>query len=357
VRPRGADLDSQGHAPGDETVNPARTTRCRDYAGLMTMRAMDLDGLVAGVDLGGTKIQTIVVRGDEIVGQARVPTPDDGAEAIATSVVQTIRVAVDASGADPSSLRSVGVGAPGRAHEGVVSRSPNIPGMNEPFPLGPRISLELAGVPVQVDNDVSVAMMGELERGAGRPFSSMFGVFVGTGVGGGIVMDRRVWRGRGAAAEIGHMIVKPDGRRCGCGGHGHLESYAGRASMQAKAERLVAEGEHTDLFHLMAKHGRDRMTSGIIERALEHGDHMTKRLMEQAVWALGVALASAQNLLDVEAVIIGGGLAERFGKPWVDEIAAQMQPLLFSPDQPPAVLPAELGDLSGAMGAVVLAGG
>ena len=212
-------------------------------------------------------------------------------------------------------------------------------------------------MPVEVDNDVSVAMRGEVERGAGRPFSSMFGVFVGTGVGGGIVMDGKVWRGRGAAAEIGHMIVKPDGRPCGCGGRGHLESYAGRASMQARAEHLVAEGEHTDLFHLMAKHGRDRMTSGIIERALEHGDHMTKRLMEQAVWALGIALASTQNLLDVEAVIIGGGLAERFGKPWVDEIAAQMQPLLFSPDRPPAVLPAELGDLSGAMGAVVLAGG
>ena len=329
----------------------------RDYADPMTTQEKDLDGLVAGVDLGGTKIQTIVVHGDEIVGQTREPTPEDGAEAILAAVVQTIRDALDASGADPSTLRAVGVGAPGRAHEGVVSRSPNIPGMHEPFPLGPRISDEFGGVPVEVDNDVSVAMRGEVERGAGRPFSSMFGVFVGTGVGGGIVMDGKVWRGRGAAAEIGHMIVKPDGRPCGCGGLGHLESYAGRASMQAKAERLVAEGHHTDLFHLMEKHGRDRMTSGIIERALEHGDHMTKRLMEQAVWALGIAIASTQNLLDVEAVIIGGGLAERFGKPWVDEIAAQMQPLLFSPDRPPAVLPAELGDLSGAMGAVVLAGG
>ena len=323
----------------------------------MTTQEKDLDGLVAGVDLGGTKIQTIVVHGDEIVGQAREPTPEDGADAVVASVLETIRVALDASGAEPSSLRAVGVGAPGRAHEGVISRSPNIPGMHDPFPLGPRISEALGGVPVEVDNDVSVAMRGEVERGAGRSFSSMFGVFVGTGVGGGIVMDRKVWRGRGAAAEIGHMIVKPDGRPCGCGGRGHLESYAGRASMQARAEHLVAEGEHTDLFHLMAKHGRDRMTSGIIERALEHGDHMTKRLMEQAVWALGIALASTQNLLDVEAVIIGGGLAERFGKPWVDEIAAQMQPLLFSPDRPPAVLPAELGDLSGAMGAVVLAGG
>jgi glucokinase len=309
------------------------------------------------VDLGGTKIQTIVVRDDEIVGQARVPTPGDGAEPITTAVIQTVRVALDAAGADPSALRSVGIGAPGRAQDGVVSNSPNVVGMREPFPLGPRVSLALDGVPVHVDNDVTVATLGELERGAGRPFDSMLGVFVGTGVGGGLVVDRMIWHGRGAAAEIGHTIVRPDGRRCGCGGRGHLESYAGRASMQAKAERLVAQGEHTALFDLMAKHGRDRMTSGIIERALKHGDAMTQRLMDQAVWALGLALASAENLLDVEAIIVGGGLAERFGRSFVDKIAHQMRPLLFSADRPPAVLPAELGDLSGAMGAVVLAGG
>ena len=315
------------------------------------------EGLVAGVDLGGTKIQTIVVHGDEILGQARLPTPGNGAEPITAAVIETLHVALDAAGADGSSLRSVGIGAPGRALDGVVSNSPNVVGMREPFPLGPRVSLALGGAPVHVDNDVTVATLGELERGAGRPFDSMLGVFVGTGVGGGLVFERRVWRGRGAAAEIGHVTVKPDGRRCGCGGLGHLESYAGRASMQAKAERLVAQGEHTVLFDLMARHGRDRMTSGIIERALKHGDAMTERLMDQAIWALGLALSSAQNLLDVDAIIVGGGLAERFGRAFVDRIADQMQPLLFSPDRPPSVLPAELGDLSGAMGAIVLAGG
>ncbi|MEO8477434.1 MAG: ROK family protein, partial [Actinomycetota bacterium] len=312
--------------------------------------------VVAGIDLGGTKIQTIVVRGAEILGQARVPTPGNGAEGISSAILETVHVALDASGAGESSLRSVGIGAPGRARDGIVSHSPNVVGMQEPFPLGPRVSAGLGGVPVHVDNDVTVATLGELERGAGRPFGSLLGVFVGTGVGGGLVIDRTVWRGRGAAAEIGHTIVKPDGRLCGCGGRGHLEAYAGRSSMQAKTERLVAHGEHTVVLDLMARHGRDRMTSGIIERALAQGDSMTERLMEQAVWALGVALASAQNLLDVEAIIVGGGLAERFGHPFVDRIAAQMRPLLFSPD-PPAVLPAELGDLSGAMGAIVLAGG
>jgi glucokinase len=325
----------------------------------MSSRAVEdvHDPVVAGVDLGGTKIQTIVARGDEILGQARLPTPEESPGAVASAIAQTVHSALEAADAQASWLRSVGVGSPGRAQDGVVSHSPNVVGMQDPFPLGATVSRELDDVPVRVDNDVTVATLGELKRGAGRPFGSMLGVFVGTGVGGGLVFDRQIWHGRGGAGEIGHMVVKPEGRRCGCGGHGHLESYAGRASMQAKAERLVASGEHTVLFHLMAKHGRDRMTSGIIERALDHGDAMTERLIDRAIWALGIALASTQNLLDVEAVIVGGGLAERFGRPFVDRIAAQMQPLLFVPDRAPQVLPAELGDLSGAMGAVVLAGG
>jgi glucokinase len=153
------------------------------------------------------------------------------------------------------------------------------------------------------------------------------------------------------------MVVKPQGRRCGCGGRGHLEAYAGRVGMQQKAERLVAAGEHTVLFELMAKHGRDRMTSGIIERALEHGDAIAERLIARAVWALGLALSSSQTLLDVEAVIIGGGLTDRFGQPFVDRIAAEMVTTLFAADDPPVMLPAGLGDLSGALGGVVLASG
>lgn len=315
------------------------------------------DGVTAGVDLGGTKIQTIVARADEILGQARLPTPEESPDAVAEAVAETVREAFENAGADASTLTAVGIGSPGRAVEGVVSHSPNVVGMQEPFPLGPTVSKHLDGAEVHIDNDVTVATLGELERGAGRPFTSFLSVFVGTGVGGGLVVDRSVWRGRRAAGEIGHMIVKPGGRRCGCGGHGHLEAYAGRASMQAKAERLVAEGERTGLFDLMAEHGRDRMTSGIIDRALKQGDAMTERLIGQAVWALGLALASVQSLLDVEAVIVGGGLAERFGQPFVDRIAGEMHPLLFAPDDPPAVLAAGLGDLSGAMGAVVLAGG
>ncbi|MGZ8630933.1 MAG: ROK family protein [Actinomycetota bacterium] len=313
--------------------------------------------IVAGVDLGGTKIQTVVAKGGEIVGGDRRPTPRTGAEAVTEAVAGGVRAALGDAGVPIEALAAVGIGAPGRTEGGVVSHGPNIPGLQEPFPLGRAVADALGGIPVHVDNDVTVATLGELRRGAGRPFRSLLGVFVGTGVGGGIVIDDEPWLGRGAAAEIGHVNVKPDGRRCGCGGRGHLEAYAGRAGMEAKARRLVDAGKHTVLFDLMAERKRDRMTSGTIARALQQGDEMAAVLIDEAVWALGVALSSAQNLLDVEAIIVGGGLAERFGQPLVDRIAEEMRPRLFVPDQPPAVLAAELGDLSGAVGAVVLAGG
>jgi len=310
--------------------------------------------LVAGVDLGGTKVLTIVQRDGAVLGTAKHPTPEGSADDVAATIADAVRAAATEGNVDGHDLTAVGVGTPGIVVDGVVSLSPNIASMHDPFDLGGAISKRLDGVPTHVDNDVTVATLGELHRGAGRAYSSFLLVAVGTGVGGGLVLDRRVWRGRGAAGEIGHMTVKPDGRRCGCGGKGHLESYAGRASMQGKAERLVAAGEHTVLFDLMAKHDRDRMTSGIIEKALKHGDHMTRHLMDRAVWALGIALASCQNLLDVEAVIVGGGLAERFGQPFVDRIAAETGKNLFGTD-PPAMVPSGLGDLSGAVGAAELA--
>ena len=315
------------------------------------------DPVTAGVDLGGTKIQTVVMRADEVIGQARAATPQTGADDVAAAIAESVRAALIDAGSSLHALTAVGIGAPGRAVAGVVSHAPNLPGFHEPFALGRTVSEALGGVAVSVDNDVAVATLGEWRRGAGRPFRSMLGVFVGTGVGGGLVIDGRPWHGRGAAAEIGHITVKPDGRRCGCGQRGHLEAYAGRVNMEAHARRLQEHGHPTVLFELMADRGRDRLTSGTIARALEHGDAVAAELIEDAVWALGVGLASAQNLLDVEAIVIGGGLSERFGAAFVDRIAAAITPHLFVPEFPPAVLGAALGDLSGAVGAVVLAEG
>jgi len=118
----------------------------------------------------------------------------------------------------------------------------------------------------------------------------------------------------------------------------------------------VKRGHRTDLFRIMEKHGRTRLSSGVFARALEQGDKMARKLVDDAAWALGIGIASAQNLLDLDAVIIGGGLGDRLGGPFIDEIVEQMTPHLFA-EEPPVVLGTELRDLSGAVGAAVFAGG
>ncbi len=237
-----------------------------------------------------------------------------------------------------------------------MAHARNLPDWEEPFPLAATLA-DAVDAPVRIDNDVQVAVLGELELGAGRPFSSFLGVWWGTGVGGGVVLDRRLWLGRGAAGEIGHMVVKRGGARCPCGRRGCLEAYAGRGAMEARARELHERGHKTDLFHLMEKRGRARLTSGVWAAALDHDDHMATTLVHRAVAALGAGIASAVNLLDVEAVVIGGGLGTRLGDPYVERIAEAMQPHLFVDDRPPAMFTAALGDLGGAIGAALLVDG
>jgi glucokinase len=316
--------------------------------------------VTVGIDLGGTKIQVVALRSRSVVAAARVATPQTGADGVAEAMVATVRQALADANILASQLRAAGVGTPGSIHPaGGVSNSPNVPGFEGPDPiaLGPAISRGLGGVPVLVDNDVRVATVGEFRRGAGRPFRDVLGVFCGTGVGGGLVLGGRLREGRGAAGEIGHTLVKDGGRRCGCGIRGHLEAYAGRRSIEVEARRLVRRGAKTDLFRIMERRGRDRVTSGVIAAALEHGDRMTISLIDDAIWALGIALSNVQNLLDLEAIVIGGGLGDRLGASFVTRVEHAMQPRLHVPERPPAVLPTELGDLSGAVGAAVRAGG
>ena len=133
-----------------------------------------------------------------------------------------------------------------------------------------------------------------------------------------------------------------------------MEAYAGRAAMEAKARRERENGSDTDLFKIMEKRGRDRLTSSVWERALRHEDALAEKLIGRAVKALGAGIASAVNLLDVEAVIIGGGLGVRLGEPYVERIRKRMGKHLFVADHPPDVHLAELGDFGGAIGASLL---
>jgi predicted NBD/HSP70 family sugar kinase len=150
------------------------------------------------------------------------------------------------------------------------------------------------------------------------------------------------------------VVVKMGGARCTCGRKGCMEAYAGRMAMEIKARKEVHRGAKTKLFEIMEERDRDRLTSGVWERALQHGDGLATRLIDRAVKALGAGVASCVNVIDPEAVIIGGGLGSRFGEKYVGRIAARMHPHLFVDERPPAIRLAALGDVGGAIGAALL---
>jgi len=315
--------------------------------------------LRGGIDLGGTKIQAIVVDDDDtILGQARRPTPTTGGpDDVIRALADAQREAAQAAGTSPDALAGVGLGSPGDvdAEAGTIAQAGNLPDWHDAVPVGDLLGT-LLGTRVAIGNDVSVATKAEFDLGAGRPYRSLLGVFWGTGVGGGLILDGEEWLGRGAAGEIGHMVVKEGGAKCPCGRHGCMEAYAGRKAMELTARERHADGEHTRLFKIMEEKGRDRLASSVWAKAIEHEDKLALHLIDRAYRAIATAVASAVNLLDIEAIVLGGGLGVRFGEPAAARLAEEMQPHLFNDERPPAVKVAELGDYGGALGAAMLVG-
>ena len=299
-----------------------------------------------GIDLGGTKIYGVVLDDGSVVREAKRKTPVRGGP---MGVVDAIADVVGQLGGKDG-MSGVGIGAPGAvdAH-GVVQRAPNLPGWSEPFALREAVSECLDGLPVAVDNDVNVGTLAELRLGAAQGSADVLGIFVGTGVGGAVVLDGQLRRGpTGVAGELGHMVVRQGARKCGCGGRGHLEAYAGRWGMEKRARRLAADGQDSLLVELGKK---NRITSSTFAKALAAKDDVTVELLDEAVAALGTAIASCVALLDLDTVVVGGGLADRLGPAFVARVDKAARDQLFLKDAPLRVVPAVLGDQGGAIGA------
>ena len=314
--------------------------------------------LRGGIDLGGTKIQALVLDdGHTVLGRGRQETPREGGpEAVVAALVETMTAALEDAGAQAGELAGIGVGTPGAVDTvgGTVANARNLPDWIDPFPLAPQLSRSLADVPVRLGNDVNVAIAGEYALGAGRGHDSILGVWWGTGVGGGLVLGGEMWHGRGYAGEFGHQVIRRGGDLCGCGNRGCVEAYAGRKMMEAWVRGKKAEGHHTDLFKIMEKRGRDTLTSGVWWRAVRDEDVLALHAVERALKALGAGIASAVNLLDLPAVVIGGGMGERFFASHGAQLGQYVHENLFRAGDPPALLPTELGDDGGAVGASLL---
>lgn len=315
--------------------------------------------VTVGVDLGGTNVMVVVVDGDnEVRGRSKLKTPMSGDRAAVLDVLgAAVDEAVDDAGLDfEDDVTAVGVGTPGVVVDGTVGGASNVPGWYERFALHQLLSDALGGTPVRVANDVNAAAAAEHALGAAAGHRDVLVITVGTGVGGGLVLDGKLFEGQhGGAGEFGHMVVVRDGAVCPCGRRGCVEAYAGRRAMAQKAERLVAAGHQTVLFDIVEEKGKNRPTSGVFREALERGDPLVADLVDEAVEALGAGVASVVNLLDLDLVVIGGGLTDKLGERFVGRIEAAAWPHLFL--QPPRVAfaPAALGDDAGALGAAVLA--
>lgn len=313
--------------------------------------------VTVGLDLGGAAIRAVVLDGDTVLGEARLRTPADGDRtAVLDVLAAAIHQVADTAEVAVGDLEGVGVGTPGVVIDGTVGGASNVPGFLERFALADLLR-QRVDRPIRVMNDVTAAAVAEHRLGAGSGTDHLLAVFVGTGVGGGLVLDGRPYLGAsGGAGEFGHMVVRQGGAVCPCGRRGCVEAYAGRRAMVLAAERARADGWPTVLFDVQAELGRPRASSGVFEEALNRGDELVADLLDGAVEALAAGIASAVNLLDVDRVVLGGGLGDRLGEPFRLRVDAATRPLLFL--QPPRlqVVVASLGDRAGAMGAALLAG-
>ncbi|MCD6520890.1 MAG: ROK family protein [Anaerolineae bacterium] len=318
--------------------------------------------LVVGVDVGGTSLFAAVVDtcNGKVLGKAKRKTKaEQGANGVVRRIVKTIRESIQEADLDIKNLRGIGVGVPGPLdpEKGVVFRCVNLGESWTNFPLVEALQ-EYLPLPVVIENDVNAGAVGEHTYGAGRGSRDMLAIFVGTGIGGGLIIDGKLYPGvRHSAAEVGHMVILADGPLCSCGARGHAEALASRSAIERDIRNALERGADSIVPRLLRKYKRTSITSRIIGEAYESGDKVTREAVRRAQYYLGLLVASCVNLLDPEMIVIGGGLLERMGEEYlvpVRRVFREHQVNKNSPFQP-RVVRAELGDFSGAMGAAVIA--
>jgi glucokinase len=212
-------------------------------------------------------------------------------------------------------------------------------------------------VPVCLENDVNLGTLGEFSLGAGRGTQDMVGVFVGTGVGGGLILDGRLRTGfRHAAGEVGHMVVLADGPLCGCGKRGCLESVASRTAIVRDIQSGLAVGRDS-LIPKLTKGGKQRLTSGVLAKAFRRGDPLVREIFARAQWYLGLLTASIVNFIDPEMVVFGGGVVEALDDEFLAPIrvTARQYYIQQTAAERVQIVAAQLGDYAGVLGAAVLA--
>lgn len=324
------------------------------------MAKKNIDGPVIGVDLGGTKILAGVVSGDgALLGQSKRPTkPSIGVDGVIDRMAKTVREAIEAAGLKLSDVVGLGTGAPGPLDpdKGIVLHTPNLPWVN--VPLAKMLSGRLDDLPVFIENDVNLGTYGECTFGAGKGAQDVVGIFVGTGIGGGLVLGGELRQGwRKACAEVGHMILLADGPVCGCGKRGCVEALASRTAIERDIWAGIKMGRESLIPQMLGSDSRERLTSGALAEAYRKGDPLVTEVLGRAQFYLGLLVASVVNFVDPELIILGGGVVEALGESFLAPIQAVAYQYFINQDgaKNVAIVPAKLGDNAALMGAAAYA--
>ncbi|MDI6760081.1 MAG: ROK family protein [Candidatus Brocadiaceae bacterium] len=304
-----------------------------------------MKGFILAADVGGTNMRTALlnVEGEVLKSLKRPSLAHKGREALIKRLVQMFQDTLREGGADIRKIRGIGVGFPGPldTERGIVFNPPNLKGWQEVY-LRDILEQEM-GRPVALENDANAAALGEYWKGAGRGTRSLVCLTLGTGVGGGVVLEGRVWHGaKGIAGEIGHMTLVKNGRRCGCGNRGCLETYGSATGIITTMKGLL------ERHHIKPKEAVTLERMGKWARA---GDSLAQRAIKETGLSLGIGIANVANLLNPEMIVLSGGVTNLGGYlfgPLREEVKKRALPKAVEGLR---IVRAELGDSAGVIGA------
>lgn len=267
-----------------------------------------------GIDIGGTKILiALMTENGRIIDRIKQPTPKAaGLKKIATLIAQTIKDLCAKAGLNPRTLKGIGVGYPGIIDplDNRILGAPNVS-----F-IGTSLARELhakTGLKMKIGNDVNCGILGEQWLGSAKGLRQVVGIFLGTGIGGGVICDDHLLHGyKGGAGELGHMIVDINGPKCTCGNQGCLEAFAGRWAIERDIRAALAKGEKS-IISKWLENKNSPIKSKLLKKALKREDQLTEMILEKAARAVGQACISIRHLYSPQAIVLGGGLIEACG--------------------------------------------
>jgi glucokinase len=313
---------------------------------------------VVGVDLGGTKILAGVFDSAmECIGTAKLSTKSQrGTVAVIARIERCVRDAIDEADLSLKNVAAIGIGAPGAVNfdEGSVIFAPNLEGWKD-VPLKKDLEKEL-GVPVFVENDANIAVLGVHVTELKAKPKNVVGIFVGTGIGGGLILDGELYSGfNHTAGEIGHMVIDVNGPKCGCGNKGCFEALASRTAIFQRIKAGVKDGEKTMLTEMLGESLED-LRSGDLRKAMRRGDKFVTKVINEVAEYIGLGIANLVNILGPDVVVLGGGVMEALSDEMLGTIAKTAKEHAMPGTMKGVdIIASKLGDNAGITGGAVLA--